>query len=242
MLPSLSHPWFCSTSIQTYCHVTMAFLCSAVQYFSRTLYRIDIGCELNIDYEHLLIPTSNDIKNHYWTQTSPKICVIFRYWVVFYWKSRKTCSLSKFGMVFGGHYCISKNRIWMGRISNRTQKADTVQHFYAKGPNRTWWQSMPNMTNNRIILHKRPFWTRGTVLYYTWTLAQPAHTESVSSRSLWIVEHSVQPVTAKQKHRISIFKWWQLSIMSFPLPVWHSVAGLLHWNPNQWCFNHRVWQ
>ena len=135
--------------------------------------------------------------------------------------------------MFARNQLYLKMKFERGRYRIEPKQLTSCSTSMQKNPQNTW-QSMPNMTNKQIILHKRPFWIRGTVLYYTWTLAQPARTESVSSRSLWKVAHSVQPVTAKEEHKISTFKGSQLSIMSFPSLVWHSVAGLLPWNPNQW--------
>ena len=37
-----------------------------------SIYQIDIKCELNINYEYLLKPTSDDIENRYQAQISPK--------------------------------------------------------------------------------------------------------------------------------------------------------------------------
>ena len=48
---------------------------SAVRYFNILNQH---ECELNIDYEYLLEPISNDIKNRYQTQISPKTCLIFQ--------------------------------------------------------------------------------------------------------------------------------------------------------------------
>ena len=64
----------------------------------------DIGIkrELNIDYEYLLIPESDDIKTRYQTQTLPEICEIFQILSCILLKLKKTCSFKKFGMVFGG--------------------------------------------------------------------------------------------------------------------------------------------
>ena len=44
-----------------------------------SIYRIDIEYELNIDYEYLLKPTSNDIENGYRAQFWPQSVLCFRY-------------------------------------------------------------------------------------------------------------------------------------------------------------------
>ena len=75
-----------------------------MQWPSIVLNDIDIERELNIDYEYLLIPKSDDIETRYQTQALPEICVIFQILSCNLLKLKKTCSFRKIGMVFGARF------------------------------------------------------------------------------------------------------------------------------------------
>ena len=94
-----------------------------------SIYRIDIECELNINYEYLLKPTSNDIENRYQAQISPKSVNTLSdnelYSAEIHERNVILVTLEGY---FGFEFleCSLLNQLY--RNSNRTQNTDIVQH------------------------------------------------------------------------------------------------------------------